>query len=154
MHYGHTHSYRRGFTLVEILIVISILAIIATILLTGFRNFARFQEFNQAASDVQFLLSQTRVAARSATLDSAHGIKIGSNTITTFVGDTYDAMDPDNETHTYQMVTFTPLLAGGVDEIVFAKLSGLPSATGRIMIEGTVFAATTTVEITNTSVIQ
>ena len=143
-----------GFTLIEIIIIISLLAIIAVIVLTGFQNFARFEQYNQAVADVQYVLRQARLDARSAVGDVAHGVKFGTNDITRFAGVAYSASDPDNIITSYQHVTLTPELTGGTDEIVFSILTGLPSATGTIMIEGLNFDSSSTIAVTEAGVIQ
>lgn len=147
---GTTHA----FTLIEVLAVIAILAIIVTISVVGFRNFASFQQYNQAVSDVTFLLNQTRLDARSAVADASHGIKIDPTSLTRFVGDAYVFGDPDNETVDYSLITFTVDLSDGGDEIIFSKLTGLPSATGTVTVTGTRFTGSTTLEITGAGVVQ
>jgi len=136
------------------LVVLALFAVIAGFIIIGFRNFAGFQQFNQAVGTVEFTLEQTRLFARSAVGDSAHGVKIGTSSLTQFVGDVYSVSDPDNVVVNFSLVTFTPNLVGGVDEIVFAKLTGLPSATGTVLVEGLNFSASSTIEMTDTGVIQ
>ncbi len=149
-----TQRQTQGFTVIELLIVVAIIGIIATISIIGFRNFASFQQYNQAVSDVTFILNQTRLNARSAELDSSHGVKIMTSSLTQFIGDSHVVSDPLNQVTNYNLVEFDVNLTGGVDEIVFDKLTGLPSATGTIVVEGTVFAASTTIEITSAGIIQ
>lgn len=138
----------------ELIIVVSILAVIAVFMISGFKNFANFQQYNLAVSDVNFVLNQVRLSARSAESDSNHGVKITNNTITHFVGDVYDVSDPANEVFTYNLVSLNPVLKNGVDEIVFNKLTGLPSATGTIEVSGVGFIDTTIIEITDTGIVQ
>ena len=144
----------RGFTLIEILVVISMIALISGFIITGFQNFASFQQYNQAVGDVKFALNQSRVEARSAVGDEAHGVKISIDRITKFYGSTYSAIDPNNEVIIYKLVTLQSNLTGGADEIIFSKLSGIPSATGTIMVSGTKFSASTTIQISDSGVIQ
>lgn len=131
-----------------------ILLIIAAILMVGFQNFASFQQYNQAVGDVQFVLDQTRMNARNAVADSAHGVAFFSDSISQFVGNTYTAGDPQNSESTYSLITITTDLAGGVDEVVFEKLTGLPSATGTVTVTGTNFAASTTLTISEAGIIE
>jgi prepilin-type N-terminal cleavage/methylation domain-containing protein len=144
----------KGFTLVELLVVFSILVIIVSLTMIGFRNYAGFQQYNQAVNDVVFVLNEARLSARSAKGDEAHGVKVTTDSLTQFVGDAFTSGDPENITSSYELVTLTHDLAGGVDEIRFEKLTGLPSATGTITIVGTAFEATTTIEVTGTGVVQ
>ena len=146
--------HNNGFTLVEILVVLTMLAFIAGFIVIGFQNYASYQQFNQAAGDIEFALKQTRLNARSAVVDQPHGIHFSADSITQFYGGTYSAVDPSNEVIQYELVTIDPTLTGGVDTIIFGKLTGLPSATGTVVVSGTRFSASTTISITDTGVIQ
>lgn len=145
---------QKGYTLVEILIVLTMLVFVAGFIVIGFRNYASYQQFNQAAGDVDFTLKQTRLNARSALVDQPHGVHFSTDSVTQFYGDTYDVADPTNQVIQYELVTIDPTLTGGVDTIVFSKLTGLPSATGTVVISGTRFSASTTINISDTGVIQ
>ncbi len=138
----------------EVLVVVAIIAILVGFAIVGFRNYAAFQQFNQAVSEVTFALNQTRMNARAAEQDESHGVKFTTTGLTQFVGSTYVAGAPQNVTTTYQLVTLQYDLTDAADVIVFNKLTGLPSATGTVIVEGTDFNASTTITITETGVIQ
>ena len=144
----------RGFTLIELIITIGIMAIIVGITVVGFQNFANYKRYDAAVATLKTSLFDARTAARSSVQGEPHGVKIGTNSITTFVGNTYSAADPDNVTITFSEITFTDSLTGGTDEITFTELKGLPSATGTIEVYGTFHNATTTITITSAGVIQ
>lgn len=143
-----------GFTLIELLIVVAIFGMISGFLVIGFQNFASYQQFNQAVGDVDFVLNQSRVNARSAVDDESHGVRFAAGSITQFIGDTYSAVDPNNEVINYELVTIQANLTGGVVDVVFNKLTGLPSATGTVIVTGTRFYASTTIIIYDTGVIE
>lgn len=144
----------QGFTLVELLVGFSIIVLIVGFATIGFRNFATYQKFEQEVVAVKSALVEARVDARSAIGEEAHGIKFFTSSIVLFQGTTYSAVDPNNETVTFDTVTLIPTLTGGVDEIVFTQLTGLPSATGTIDVVGITFVSTTTLEVTAAGVIQ
>jgi type II secretory pathway pseudopilin PulG len=148
------HRAPRGFTLVEILVILAILVLVIGFVTIGFRNFASFQQYNQAVSEVRFMLETTQQQARSANDDASHGVKFSPSSLISFVGDAYVVGDPQNDTATYSLVTLQYDLTGGADEVIFAKLTGLPSATGTVTIIGERFIASTTIEITAAGVIQ
>lgn len=145
---------RRGFSLIEVVFVVALLFIVASIIMVGFQNFAGFQQYNQAVGDIQFTLDQTRMNARGAVDDRAHGIRFFSDSVTQFVGDSYVAADPQNKTISYSLITLTTDLSGGANEVVFDKLTGLPSATGTVTVTGTNFTASTTITISDAGVIE
>jgi prepilin-type N-terminal cleavage/methylation domain-containing protein len=144
----------RGFTLVEILAVITLITVLSGLLTVGFRDYARYQQYQQAVSNVEANLKLAHAESRGAVNDQPHGVKISGGTLTRFVGDSYVVGDPSNVTITYSEVVFIPNLTGGTDEILFDILTGLPSATGTVLVEGVKFSASTTFTITNTGVIQ
>ena len=144
----------KDFTLIEILVVISIVSALASIMMLGFQNYASYQQYNQAVGDVKFVLNQSRVNARSAVDDKSHGVKFFSNSITQYIGNPYSLSNPTNRVINYSLVTIQANLKGGVDQILFNKLTGIPSATGTIVVSGTKFLASTTIKITDTGVIQ
>lgn len=143
-----------GFTLLELVIVVALSMLIAGFILYSFRSYASYQQYNQATSEVEFNLNQARLEARVAADDSAHGIKFTGGDMILFTGDTYSAVDPNNETVSFDFADVTVELSGGVDEVVFSKLDALPSATGTIIVTGTIYNASTTFSISNSGVIQ
>lgn len=143
-----------GFTFVEMIIVVFLIVLIVGFTVIGFKNFATYQQYNQAVGEVGFVLNQTKVDARSSADDDAHGIHVATNTITQFVGDTYNVSDSTNQEHTFELVTFEANLTGGVDTIVFEKLTGIPSATGTIVVNGRDLNASTTFSVSDSGVIQ
>lgn len=147
-------STQSGFTVMELLIVFSIIALIVTLLIFSFRDYARFQQFNQITQEVEFVLNQARLKARSAVDDTDYGVKIDANNLIYFSDDSFVSGDPDNQIINYQFVTLTPNLSAGVDEIIFKKITALPSATGTILINASDGTWSKTVEISATGVIQ
>jgi Tfp pilus assembly protein FimT len=138
----------------ELIIVVSLLALIAGFLISGFKNYAAYQQYGQAVNDVAFVLNQTKLKARAAEADQSHGVHFTANSITQFVGDTYVALDPNNVVTAYQLVTLQTGLTGGTDTIVFDRLTGLPSATGTVLVEGISFSASTTIVVSDAGVIE
>jgi prepilin-type N-terminal cleavage/methylation domain-containing protein len=152
MKINRLHS--KGFSVIEVLAVMLILSIVAGFTMIGFQNYARYQQYNQAVNDVQFILKQTRLAARNAQNDSDHGIHFANDSITRFVGDTFASGAAGNTVIPYSLVTIQWNLTAGVDDIVFDKLTGLPSATGTIMLSGNNYSGSTTFSLSEVGVIQ
>ena len=145
---------QRGVSLVELLIAIAVILLIAGFLAIGFQNFARFQEFNLALSDITFHIEQAHTDARSAVDDTSHGVQFGTTSITRFTGDTYNALNPFNETTYYQTVSVSPSLTGGVDVVVFSKLTGRPNATGTILVTGANYSGSEIITISDSGIIE
>lgn len=143
-----------GFTLLEILVVLSIVVIIATISVIGFQDFARFQRYEQSVAEIASIIEESRTLARSAVGEERHGIKLFSASIVQFSGNSYIGGSPSNVTTNFNQVNIISDFQGGVDEITFAQLTAVPSATGTIDIVNPDIPATTTLTITAAGVIQ
>lgn len=143
-----------GFSLVELLVVLSLLVVITVLVVIGFQNYARYQEYDQTVAGISAILNDARTQARASELGVAHGVKINSGSLVTFVGSTYSAGDTKNVTSLFNNVTITPTLSGGATSVVFNSLTGIPTATGTVTIIGKNHVATTTITISNTGVIQ
>ncbi len=143
-----------GFTLIEILVSLSILVIIAGIAVTAFQDFARFQRYEQSVAELTSLIEESRTDARSAVDELNHGVKIFSSSLVQFTGSSYVGGSPSNITTNFNSVTLIPDFPGGVSEIVFSQLTAIPSATGTIDIVNPDIPATTTIAITAAGVIQ
>ncbi len=143
-----------GFSLIEILVVLTIMAIIGIFAITGFKDYARFQQYDASVATAKSTFIDARVRARSAKFDQSYGVKILTNSLVVFRGSTYSAGASTNETVALTGVKLSRSLTGGTDQIVFSKLTGLPSATGTITIVGVEHVATTTLTISGAGVIQ
>ncbi len=150
----NTAFLKHGFTFVEVIVVVGIIALIAGVSLMGFQNYAQYQRYDQEVGAVKAALLDARSSARAAVNDEAHGVKFLTNTIVLFSGDAYVAGDPQNETVTLRSITAATTLTGGVTEVVFAKLTGTPMVSGTITLTGTQYTGSTTLEITDAGVIQ
>lgn len=137
-----------GFTVVELLVAFAVIAIVTGLLLSGFRNYARYQEYNQAVSTVRAVLYDARMQARGSEGGVARGVKVLPTSLVVYPGTSYSAGNSANQNTILSNVTLSTNFTGGVTELSFSNLTGLPSATGTIMIVGTNHTATTTIEIT------
>jgi prepilin-type N-terminal cleavage/methylation domain-containing protein len=143
-----------GFTIVELIVVMAIISIIAGLTFFGFTNYAHYQHYDQAVGSTKAAIIDARVRARSSETVNGLGIKVLTDSIVVFQGTSYNALASTNRTTDITGAVLTSAFSNGIDEIVFNNLTGLPNATGTILIESTEFNASTTVEITATGVIQ
>ena len=148
------YSRNLGFTIVELIVVMAIISIIAGLTFFGFKNYASYQRYDQSLGTVKATLIDARVRARSSETVNGQGIKVLPTSIVVFKGGSYSAGAPSNVTTSITGAVLTPTFSNGINEIVFSNLTGLPTATGTILIQSTDFSASTTIEITATGVIQ
>ncbi len=143
-----------GFTIVELLVVMAIISTIAALTFFGFTNYSRYQRYDQSVGSTKATIIDARVRARSSEAGNGQGIKVFSNSIVVFKGSSYSAVATTNRTTNITGAVLTPTFSNGTNEIIFSNLTGLPTATGTILIESTEFDASTTIEITAAGVIQ
>ncbi len=121
----------RGFTLIEILIVMGIAAILAGLAATWSFDYVRSQRVESAARFILADLTQAQTDAYTQANDSAHGVLIESDQTTRFEGDSYatrtvsaDVVNP------YP----SPVTVSGLTEVVFPAGALAPVAGGAITI--------------------
>ena len=120
---------KKGFSLLEVLLVVGIAAIIFTFTAPLALNFYRTQLINEAQSDI---VDALLTAERNAVLqknDSAFGVTLSEvpNAYVLFQGPNYGGRDAtqDEIFPVISNITFS-----GLTDVVFSKLTGLPNATG------------------------
>lgn len=145
----------RGFTFVEILVAVAIISLIALVSMTAFRNVYRSSSERIAALEVKDALKEARNKTLSAQNDTVYGVRVGTSSVTRFTGASYDPVATSNVVYFFEggaLATGT-LVQNGVD-IVFARLTGEPSATGMIYITDIDNMSTATVTISATGLIE
>jgi prepilin-type N-terminal cleavage/methylation domain-containing protein len=137
----------KGFTVVEIVVVIAVLVMLSAVAMIGFQNYAAYQRFDQSVAGVAAKLRETVVSARSSTGGTAHGVLVSPHSLTTFTGSTYNSMSPTNVLYDFSYVTLTPSFSDSGTLVVFENVTGLPSATGTILVVGQNDSGTNTLTI-------
>lgn len=127
---------KKGFTAIEILIVISILGLLSFITLGFFVDYRRSQGTTQDVELIASLLYKARSDAVSSNGSFDYGVRFASSTATTFRGSAYNASDPLNQTFSFASGNFLSVIAltsGGVD-VVFNKLTGETVQSGSLIL--------------------
>lgn len=122
---------QRGFTIIEMLIVIAVIVILVSMSVGAF---SQFYKGNILEEQTQKVVT-TLVDARSKTLlskeDTNYGVHFESDRVILFKGDTYSAIDPDNEEVLLSSrVSLTTIIAGGGSDIIYKRLTGGVIANG------------------------
>ena len=126
---------KRGFTFLEILIVLGVLAILATIVTTALSNFrthALLAEVkNRALSELNLAKSQTLGSEENA----QYGVHFETLKIVRFKGAAYSASDPGNAIYELPTgVEISSVALGGPAEVIFERLTGRASAAGTVTV--------------------
>lgn len=124
----------RGFTLIETLVAIAVLALLAAIMAGGLSSFQKSGELSRAADMVAGTLRDARGRTLASKNNSEHGAHFDSDKAVLFAGGAYIAGTPSNEETILPSRVEISIVAlgGGGDDVVFERLSGEAMATGTI----------------------
>jgi len=128
--------YRKGVTVVELLIVIAVLGIIFLIVLPQFSKSRENQVLKNGVADILSSVNKARGNTLASLNSSEYGIHFQSDRVVIFKGTSFSSEDSNNEiiniTTPANISDIT--LLGGVSDIYFHRLTGAPSTTGTITI--------------------
>jgi prepilin-type N-terminal cleavage/methylation domain-containing protein len=145
----------RGFTLVELLVAVAILALFTTVSIKTFGTMYRTSALRTASLEIVNALRDARAKTLSAENDMVYGVRVGTSSVTRFIGSSYTPGHASNTVYYYEggaSATGT-LVRNGVN-IVFTRLTGEPSATGTIYIRSIDSEHTATVTVSRTGLIE
>ena len=140
--------------MVEILVVIAIMVILAAVSFTGFTDYVHRQEYRVAVQEVFEATREARQETLGAEGDANYGVYFATDSVTIFSGDTYNASDPNNDVRSIYGATIDTNFSGGVDEVSFARLSGLPSTSGTVTVTDSWSGEDRTISISGAGLIE
>lgn len=121
----------KGFTLIELLLVIGVAMSIAALTIPVGVRFVQTQALDETTSDILGTLRRSQHLAAFQKNDSAFGVKFLSGSYVLFQGSSYTSrVASEDESFTLP----GGIITSGIDEVVFAKLTGIPSSTGMLTI--------------------
>ena len=124
----------RGFTLIEMLLGIAILALISGIAVTSFSNYRQKEAVDKGANQIASLFEKARYQTLSARAGSVYGVQMATTTAILFQ-DTYSAGATTNTKFTIDpSVEISYSFTGGTNEIKFNKFTAETTATGTITV--------------------
>jgi prepilin-type N-terminal cleavage/methylation domain-containing protein len=120
---------RRGFTVLELVVVIGLIGVIAAFSVPMFRRYQMRSDLSRSADQVTQALGRARALAQAGTGDAPWGFSVTNAVL--FKGKTFAARDPafDEEYPIPSTIVRT-----GLAEASFSKLEGKPSQTGSIVL--------------------
>lgn len=128
--------FRRGFSFIEMIIVLSVLGIIFAITLPQFSEIKNSQVLKSASGDIISSFKKAETETRASKDSSSYGVHFQSDKIIIFKGATFSANDANNQdVDIIRPATISNIsLSGGATDIYFNRLTGTPSATGTVTI--------------------
>ena len=145
--------FKKGITIVELLIIFSVITILLTIVSFQFSKIREKQVLKNALSDTISSINKARAQTLSSLNSSSYGIHFQSDKIIIFKGTIFDNNATNNETiniiapATISNVTLNGVSANSGD-VYFNRLYGVPSQTGTITISTPSFLNTLTISPT------
>ena len=141
-----TNSKRlRGFTMIEMLVVVVILSVLTSAVLPSLLNFRRSSLLNTETQEVITLINRARLLSVSSKNDERFGVHFEPSRLVLFQGSTYTEGATTNEEHNFDLaISSETTINGGGAEILFAKVTGAASqlATTTLLFTGTTASST------------
>jgi type II secretory pathway pseudopilin PulG len=138
--------HTRGFSILETMIVVAITIVIASIGTYAFTTLRTHKQLEVAADALRARLEEARTYAMSGKGGTTYGVSFATSTYTLYSGSTYSAGAAGNVVTTLPSpVTLSRSLSGGASTILFARITGLPSATGTLTLNNSSSTASVTV---------
>lgn len=142
--------YKKGITIIELLVVLAVLGIISSIVIPQFSKMRENQVLKSGVQDILSSLDKARSQTLASLNSSEYGVHFETDKIIIFKGTFFPADDPNNESisiispASISNVTLN-LVSGIPGEMYFNRLSGSPSKTGTVTISTTNYSKIITI---------
>lgn len=129
-------TQKKGFTALEILMVISIMMILVAIIISPFAAFRNSKVLDTASEETLALLSEARGNTLSAKDGYQYGVHFDAAQVVLYRGATYSSSDVNNKAVVLDsaLEVSSIALVGGGTEVLFDKLTGKTSQSGSVII--------------------
>lgn len=129
----------KGISLIEILIVVSIIATISAIVVINLSKFRNQQVLQNTTEDVVSLLNEARNSTISSKNSNTYGVHFQSDKTTLFSGASFTS-DPSNKQINLDSSVIIPVTGGinlnsGGNDVIFTRISGDTTNNGTITIQ-------------------
>jgi type II secretory pathway pseudopilin PulG len=120
----------KGITIVEILIVVSIMVILLAVILPSLLKFRREQALKNAVADVVSLLNKAKSDADSLTVSTDYSVHFETGKAVYYIGSVYNSSTSTNKEVTLDTSVVSIPASGGISlngggsEVTFTRLTG------------------------------
>jgi len=128
-----------GFTLIEILVVIAIIALVSSLMIFAFTGLESVQALEQEVGTVRGFLEEARVYTQGSRSASSYGVWFEEEGVTLFRGESWAERDEILQDRRFDQSVIISLidLNDGGSEVVFERLFGEPHTWGEIRLWST-----------------
>ncbi len=125
-----------GFSLIEVLIAVSVLTILSGLIAPGFNFFRRQSALDGATQEIIHALRLAQNKTLASEGDSNFGVYFEANKFVVFKGLTYSASSPNNEVHNLDssLSISSVNFGGAVAYVVFERLTGTTANYGSLVV--------------------
>lgn len=126
---GSIVENKRGFTLVEVLLSISIITVLVGLSLPVYASFHNRNDLDLTAQTIAEALRRGQTYSRGSSGDSQWGVHVSSASAVLFKGTSYASRDVSYDETVIIPASMAP---SGLTDVLFSRLSGYPNTTGSI----------------------
>ncbi len=147
--------YKKGFTVVELLVILGVLILLVSIFLSTFVQFRKHQSLLMDTDTIVGVLRQARNQTLSSQNSVNYGVHITAPTVTLFVGPSYSAGAGNNQVFSLSSTDtiVNVALTGGGSDVIFNRLSGETAQNGSITVSSPGIPENKTVTIYKTGLV-
>lgn len=130
---------KKGLSIVELLVVISIFTIMAALSTTTYKNWQKQVQLVNGSSELREILLQAHQLSTAAAENSSWGVHLDQDSYSLFKGSFYNQADPENKDRDFYGIyiknvstSISDGLGAYSNDIVFEKYTGETANTGSI----------------------
>lgn len=132
-------SSNKGFSLIELLVIIVILILISLVVMPSLIDFQREQALKNTTENIVSLLNKAKSDTLSSLNSTTYGVHFESKKMVYFEGDSYSSGNSNNQEIPFESGVEIPSgginLSNGGSDVVFPRLTGEVNGYGTITIE-------------------
>lgn len=119
-------KFLKGFSFVEVLIAIAVIAVVLTMATQTFKNFSGEKSLNAETDKIASVINEARSSTSSSKDFSEHGVHFEQSKTVFFNGSVYNPSDSNNKEYKISgpVEIYDILLNGGGQNLFFKKLTG------------------------------
>lgn len=131
-----------GFTLLEIMLALAFITLMAALPFFWTRFSLSSNDLRLTEQTIVHALRQAQLFARAEKRDASWGAFVSSSSVVIFQGDSYATRTEGSD----RVMSFpTPVIASGLNEVVYEKFTGEPNVTDTITVESGASSHTITI---------